>query len=288
MAELLIIAFVFIGLGANAQNLVINPGFEEMLIPDYDAKYWGTFYGYFNTHHFVEEMRVPNVNDSVKGTPFGDGFVAFSPFFYDTFQHMEDEYLEGFLTDSLIVGHKYKLSFYYCSSGYEALDLKILDAYISNDGWFEMLNRRDRPYPTITFNLINNGVWNKAESTFVAQNSGNRIALGIFKHDNMTYEDLYIKYHKCGYNIKRLLSFFTNTQCLFYPKPYDANSTGRSFYMDSTGKVVLYEEFVKKNKSQRLGYSLIKLGYSLIEDRHVWPLYFIDNIELYDITDGGE
>lgn len=275
---LLIIAFVFVGFCANAQNLVINPGFEEMLIPEYDAKYWGPSYGYFNTHHFVDEMRVPNVNDSVKGTPFGDGFVSIRPFFYDTFRHIEDEYLEGFLTDSLIVGHKYKLSFYYCSSGHTALDLKMLDAYISNDCWFELLDRRDIPYPTITFNLINNGVWNKAEGTFVAQNSGNRIALGIFKHDNLTYEDLYIKYVKCRSNVRRLLSFYTKTQCLFYSKPYDANSTGRPFYMDSTGIVLLYDEFIKKNKSQNLGLHLIENNYK------IWPEYFIDNIELYDIT----
>lgn len=102
----------------------------------------------------------------------------------------------------------------------------------------------------------------------------------------MTYEDLYIKYQKCGYNIKKLLSFFTKTQCLFYPKPYDANSTTRPFYMDSSGNVVLYEDFVKKNKSQRLGYNSINLGQCLIENKYVWPVYFIDNIELYDITDG--
>ena len=80
MVVLLIIAFIFVGFGAKAQNLVENPSFEETSIPEYDAKHWGIFYGYFNTHHFVEEMRVPNVNDSVKGTPFGDGFVAFRPF----------------------------------------------------------------------------------------------------------------------------------------------------------------------------------------------------------------
>ena len=122
--------------------------------------------------------------------------MAFRPFFYDIFQAIEDEYLEGWLTDSLIVGHKYKLSFYYCSGGKIALDLKILDAYFGNEGWFNMDKRRDLPYPTITFNLINNRVWNKAEGTFVAQNTANQIALGIFKHDNMTYEDLYIKYLK--------------------------------------------------------------------------------------------
>ena len=134
------------------------------------------------------------------------------------------------------------------------------------------------PYPTITFNLINNGVWNKAEETFVAQNTANQIALGIFKHDNMPYKDLYNKYIKCGHDVKRLLSFFTKTQCLFYPKPYDANSTDRPFYMDSTGNVVLYDEFVKKYKSQHLGRCLIDNNYK------IWPDYFIDNIELYDIT----
>lgn len=172
MKKLLIIAFVIIGLGANAQNLVSNPSFEEMLIPEYDAKHWGgVFYEYFNTHHFEEELRVPNVNDSVKGTPFGDGFVAFSPFHYDGI-HKYVEYLEGLLTAPLIVGHKYKLSFYYCSSGREALDLKILDAYLGGDNWYGTLsgNPRDKGvYPTITFNLINNGVWNKAEGTFVAR-----------------------------------------------------------------------------------------------------------------------
>ena len=115
---LLIIVFAFIGLGVNAQNLVRNPSFEEtdiLDIPsepgvyavDADAKHWGgDFYDYFNTHHPIEEKRVPNVNDSVKGTPFGDGFIGFSPFSHSIHGSLETNYLIGHLTDTLIVGHK--------------------------------------------------------------------------------------------------------------------------------------------------------------------------------------
>ena len=278
---LLTIVFAFIGLSSNAQNLVQNPDFEDADFLHSDAKHWVFFYDYFNKHHPIEEMRNPNVNDSVKGTPFGDGFVGFSPFSHSIHGSLETNYLIGDLTDTLIVGHKYKLSFYYCSSGYRALDLKILDAYLGGGNWSGTFsnNPRDKgTYPTITFNLINNGVWNKAEGTFVAHKKTTQIVLGIFKHDNMTYTDLHTKYFKCqSMSPKRLLSFFTETQCLFYPKPYDANSTYRPFYMDSTGKAVLYDAFVKKNQSK-------SLGRDLFADQNVWPWYFIDNIELYDIT----
>ena len=287
--KLLIFILMLIGFNASSQNLVINPSFEDSDIFDVpsvpgvytigaDAKNWSRNYSYYNKHHPIEIMQTPIMNDSIKGTPFGDGCISFKPYAFNDV-NVADCYLEGRLLDSLIIGHKYKLSFYYCCSGETALVLNMLDAYFGNGNFFELCGRERLPYPTITFKLINNGNWNKAEGVFIAKNNSSQIAFGIFKHDDFPYGKSYLQYHKSQYKVKQTLEYFTENKFLFCPKPFNANVKEIPFYMDSIGSVKLYDSYIEKNKQQHL-------GKCLVFDKNIWPEYFIDNIELVDITYG--
>ena len=289
--------FLLISKVSAQNNLVINPDFEETdLLPiptnpgiyyvDADATNWFGNYYYFHTAHPYEIMQHPDINDSVKNAYSGYGCVSFCPYMKDI--SMDNGYLEGFLTTPLIIRHTYKLSFYYCSDSHQALDLRFLDVCISNHSHFEIYNKADLPYSTLSFNLINNGQWNKAEGTFVAEeDSVMRIAFGIFKKSNVDMNEMDHKYNKARYHLNKTLQFFEINNNIFYPKSKSKYVGNKPFYIDENEKVQLYDSFKMKCETQKkllFGNIDILYGKELGKSEFIWPIYYIDNIELYDIT----
>ena len=96
------------------------------------------------------------------------------------------------------------------------------------------------------------------------------------------------KYNKARYHLDKALLFFETNTTIFYPKHKSNNVDDKPFYMDENGRVKLYDSFKKKCESPKtiLGNKSVLYGKELGKSEIIWPMYYIDKIELYDISRG--
>lgn len=200
-----------------AQNLVLNPSFEnKLLCPDKNtslgecATEWSTATwaspDYFHT--CSKKMNIPKTKQGYQEAKFGNAFIGLQCYVPSEIYAVEANYREyviGTLSETLIKGREYEVSFYINLTDYSSYAVKEFGVLFSENKFY-LKTRKEIPiYKTIEnsgqFKVLrirkpafytNKKEWVKLSATFIASGFENYIVIGNF-NDNMTTESLKLK-----------------------------------------------------------------------------------------------
>jgi hypothetical protein len=248
----LLLAFLLFIKIVSAQNLIVNPDFE-ILAPgkSLGIKGWdrGGSVDYFHYHHSEPSLRIPNRQFGLVPPLNGQGYLGFLPFMWD---YGGMEHIIGETTKKLVKGHIYSFSFYYKFSGntsyYYAKKLEVLFTEFKTvlDTYDKYKNYNDEKL-TCTFSkeILHDTAWHKYEGRFKANGGESMVVIGIFYQDSIDLMKAINKYESMKRNPELKSLFIIENTYLIAPNP------------------------------------LFKPNEYVLEE---WPYYFIDKVELYDIT----
>lgn len=195
--SLIVLIFFFATLSLSAQvNLVPNPSFEEHIsCPNmssqlYKATPWvnptGASPDYFNSCATTSGWDVPSNAAGNQEAIEGNAYVGI--FGFSLFNSNLREYIQIALSDSLIKGIPYKISFFVSLGDDERYSVNTLGAYLSK----EQISRNDylrfEYIPQIINNsnnpLTNKEMWMLVTDTFISNDGGEKyITIGNFNDD---------------------------------------------------------------------------------------------------------
>ena len=276
------------------QNLVKNPGFEKYHhLPDsalfeglrlmdtvFSARYW---------HR--PPMLTPNYfHVNSKHADFGipHSFLGYHPALDGSSAHIGAVVLSlqdisipfsGELTEPLVEGQKYRISFYYRFAhlkSYFLLDK--MEAYISLNNWITELHGPHPfhtditvPFDTVTFRfhpiianvtfqpITNDGQWHRAVGYFTAKGGERYISIGIFFQSEEFFDAIntYVSFLRFSglsprrRDLRRFYRRYQDVLCFIHRNP-------------------LFSPAQTDRELRRLGYT----------SRSQWAYYFFDNISV--------
>ena len=211
MKKFLIIIICFIALNSNAQNLVINPSFENT-IPCWIFINLGTWQmqctnwysasggspDYFSEQPdiFCGTSPVPLSNVGYQYARTGVAYVGLAPFFTTIFPSYVDrrEYIGGILSDTLKQGHEYCVSFYVSVADEMKYVIDGMGLYLSVDSAVDytintnlsFVPQISNPAGNIIYDTLN---WVQISGTYIATGGEKYLTIGNFKDDANTMID---------------------------------------------------------------------------------------------------
>jgi len=189
----LLILFVFISLLGFAQNLVINPSFEDTISciswpgwPQMQCSYWiwgnGGSPDYFNLN-YCGGANVPNNQFGYQFAKTGAAYCGLALYLTPMVQPNGREYLGGQLNDTLKQGHTYCVSFYVAKADSSWYYTSSIGMYLSQNSSVDYSTALNLPY---TPQIVNtNGIiydtlnWTQISGTYVAGGGENILSLVI-------------------------------------------------------------------------------------------------------------
>ncbi|MEI2759980.1 MAG: T9SS type A sorting domain-containing protein [Bacteroidia bacterium] len=202
MNKVLIGLFLFLSLNANAQNLVLNPSFEDTIacLPStyvMPCRFWYTASN--NTPDYFSEQpdfncMIPAPQSTIgyqyarTGIAYVGLFTFFPPF------NNQREYIGGELSDTLKQGHEYCVSFYvsvaekckYVTDGiglYLSVDSAVDYTINTNLSFVPQISN---PAGNIIYDTLN---WVQISGTYIANGGEKYLTIGNFKDDANTMID---------------------------------------------------------------------------------------------------
>ncbi|QQR95412.1 MAG: hypothetical protein IPJ93_01200 [Bacteroidota bacterium] len=178
----LLILFVFISLLGFAQNLVINPSFEDTIscisftgLTQMQCSYWiwgnGGSPDYFNLN-YCGGANVPNNQFGYQFAKTGAAYCGLALYLTPMVQPNGREYLGGQLNDTLKQGHTYCVSFYVAKADSSWYYTSSIGMYLSQNSSVDYSTALNLPY---TPQIVNtNGIiydtlnWTQISGTYVA------------------------------------------------------------------------------------------------------------------------
>jgi len=203
MNKVLISLFLFLSLKANAQNLVLNPSFEDTIacLPStyvMPCRFWYTASN--NTPDYFSEQ--PDFNCMIpapQGTVgyqyarTGIAYVGLFTFFNPPFNNQR-EYIGGILSDTLKQGHEYCVSFYVSVAEEFKYVVDGIGLYLSVDSAVDytintnlsFIPQISNPSGNIIYDTLN---WVQILGTYIANGGEKYLTIGNFKDDANTMID---------------------------------------------------------------------------------------------------
>ena len=203
MNKVLISLFLFLSLKANAQNLVLNPSFEDTIacLPStyvMPCRFWYTASN--NTPDYFSEQ--PDFNCMIpapQGTVgyqyarTGIAYVGLFTFFNPPFNNQR-EYIGGILSDTLKQGHEYCVSFYVSVAEELKYVTDGIGLYLSVDSAVDytininlsFIPQIENPSGNIIYDTLN---WVQISGTYIANGGEKYLTIGNFKDDANTAID---------------------------------------------------------------------------------------------------
>ena len=203
MNKVLISLFLFLSLKANAQNLVLNPSFEDTIacLPStyvMPCRFWYTASN--NTPDYFSEQ--PDFNCMIpapQGTVgyqyarTGIAYVGLFTFFNPPFNNQR-EYIGGILSDTLKQGHEYCVSFYVSVAEEFKYVVDGIGLYLSVDSAVDytintnlsFVPQISNPVGNIIYDTLN---WVQISGTYIANGGEKYFTIGNFKDDINTLVD---------------------------------------------------------------------------------------------------
>ena len=203
MNKVLISLFLFLSLKANAQNLVLNPSFEDTIacLPStyvMPCRFWYTASN--NTPDYFSEQ--PDFNCMIpapQGTVgyqyarTGIAYVGLFTFFNPPFNNQR-EYIGGILSDTLKQGHEYCVSFYVSVAEEFKYVTDGIGLYLSVDSAVDytintnlpFIPQIENPSGNIIYDTLN---WVQISGTYIANGGEKYFTIGNFKDDANTMID---------------------------------------------------------------------------------------------------
>lgn len=206
MKRLLALVLLFIAGKCYAQNLVMNPSFEDTIpcviynnigppqLPCI-SWFWATAgsVDYFNNYcgdiFYGSPINAYGFQNARTGTAYCGLDIWNIPIPFPNYR----EYLEGQLIDTLQYGHVYCVSFYIVSTDSCKYYTSDIGAYFSVDSVFDQNSSSDLPLTPQVVNI--NGIvydssnWVQISGYFTAQGGEKYITIGNFKNDAITMLD---------------------------------------------------------------------------------------------------
>ena len=208
MRKIFIVIFLFLVSKTNAQNLVLNPSFEDTIacptttaIP-MQCEYWYTANigspDYFSEQPdiFCGTSPVPLSNVGYQYARTGVAYVGLAPFFTTIFPSYVDrrEYIGGILSDTLKQGHEYCVSFYVSVADEMKYVIDGMGLYLSVDSAVDytintnlsFVPQISNPAGNIIYDTLN---WVQISGTYIATGGEKYLTIGNFKDDANTMID---------------------------------------------------------------------------------------------------
>ena len=208
MNKVLIGLFLFLSLNANAQNLVLNPSFEDTIacptttaIP-MQCEYWYTANigspDYFSEQPdiFCGTSPVPLSNAGYQYARTGIAYVGLGTFVSSIFPNgiNRREYIGGELSDTLKQGHEYCVSFYISVAEELKYVTDGIGLYLSIDSAVDYTINTNLPFVPQISNPSGNIIydtlnWVQISGTYIANGGEKYFTIGNFKDDANTLID---------------------------------------------------------------------------------------------------
>ena len=202
MNKVLISLFLFLSLKANAQNLVLNPSFEDTIsctgtyaMP---CKYW-YWATYGSPDYFSEQpdfncvVQAPQSTVGYQYARTGIAYVGLATFASAPFFNYR-EYVGGILSDTLKQGHQYCISFYVSLADLSKYAVDGVGLYLSVDSAVDysidtnlpFVPQIENPSGNIIYDTLN---WVQISGTYIANGGEKYLTIGNFKDDANTMID---------------------------------------------------------------------------------------------------
>lgn len=183
-----------------ATNLVVNPGFETYsscpvwasLI--YNATGWNNPVGISTSTDYINTCMISqggvNLYNTTFGPHTGDGFARLGSILNPSVNSTYHEYLQVSLTQPLIAGIQYKISFYAGLGDESTYNANLVGAYVSDNSVTSILfpstvSMQGTVNSTVPqFQITNIENWAYYEATFIAQGGETMLTIGNFTFNN--------------------------------------------------------------------------------------------------------
>jgi len=206
MRKIFIVIFLFLVSKTNAQNLVLNPSFEDTIpcsifqINNYPQMpctgwYWasGGSCDYFSEQYLCISSPAPSNGLGFQYAKTGIAYCGFSVCNSYLFTPGYREYLGGQLSDTLRQGHTYCVSFYVVKSDSGKFYTSNIGMYLSPDSSVDYSTALNLPYTPqivntsgIIYDTLN---WTQISGTYVAGGGEKYFIIGNFNNDANTTLD---------------------------------------------------------------------------------------------------
>ena len=206
MKKLAVYFYLLLSLKANAQNLVLNPSFEDTIACTgtyaMQCKYWYTANigspDYFSEQPdiFCGTSYVPQSGVGYQYARTGIAYVGLGPFVSTTFPSFANrrEYIGGGLSDTLKHGHEYCVSFYVSVAEEFKYVVDGIGLYLSVDSAVDYTINTNLSFVPQISNLAGNIIydtlnWVQISGTYIANGGEKYLTIGNFKDDANTMID---------------------------------------------------------------------------------------------------
>jgi OOP family OmpA-OmpF porin len=202
MNKVLIGLFLFLSLKANAQNLVLNPSFEDTIACTgtyaMQCKYW-YWATYGSPDYFSEQpdfncaVQAPQSTVGFQYARTGIAYVGLATFASAPFFNYR-EYVGGILSDTLKQGHQYCVSFYVSLANLSKYAVDGIGLYLSVDSAVDytidtnlaFVPQIENPAGNIIYDTLN---WVQISGTYIANGGEKYLTIGNFNDDVNTTID---------------------------------------------------------------------------------------------------
>ena len=259
MNKVLIGLFLFLSLNANAQNLVLNPSFEDTIActgtyaMPCNYWYWAT---YGSPDYFSEQ---PDINcvvpapQSTAGFQYartGIAYVGLGVFTEHTISAFinKREYVGGILSDTLKQGHEYCVSFYvsvaeefkYVTDGiglYLSVDSAVDYTINTNLSFVPQISN---PSGNIIYDTLN---WVQISGTYIANGGEKYLTIGNFKDNaNTMIDSINNSVPQSQYESYLFIDDVSVIDCTVGISEVNDNLSSGKLYPNPANTVVYYED----------------------------------------------
>jgi hypothetical protein len=202
MNKVLIGLFLFLSLKVSAQNLVLNPSFEDTIActgtyaMPCNYWYWTTFGSpdYFSEQpDFNCVVQAPQSTVGFQYARTGIAYVGLATFASAPFFNYR-EYVGGILSDTLKQGHQYCVSFYVSLANLSKYAVDGIGLYLSVDSAVDytidtnlaFVPQIENPAGNIIYDTLN---WVQISGTYIANGGEKYLTIGNFNDDVNTTID---------------------------------------------------------------------------------------------------
>ena len=264
MNKVLIGLFLFLSLNANAQNLVLNPSFEDTIacLPStyvMPCRFWYTASN--NTPDYFSEqpdfncmIPAPQSTIGYQYARTGIAYVGLFTFFNPPFNNQR-EYIGGILSDTLKQGHEYCVSFYVSVAEEFKYVVDGIGLYLSVDSAVDytintnlsFIPQISNPSGNIIYDTLN---WVQILGTYIANGGEKYLTIGNFKDDaNTMIDSVNFNAPLSAYSAYLFIDDVSVIDCTVGINEVNGNLSSGKLYPSPARTAVYYESELNDNEN---------------------------------------
>ena len=261
---------MLLSLKANAQNLVLNPSFEDTIACTgtyaMQCKYWYTANigspDYFSEQPdiFCGTSYVPQSGVGYQYARTGIAYVGLGPFVSTTFPSFANrrEYIGGGLSDTLKHGHEYCVSFYVSVAEEFKYVVDGIGLYLSVDSAVDYTINTNLSFVPQISNLAGNIIydtlnWVQISGTYIANGGEKYLTIGNFKDNaNTMIDSINNSVPQSQYESYLFIDDVSVIDCTVGISEVNDNLSVDKLYPNPANTVVYYENELAADESGKI------------------------------------